>query len=229
MSNQSKAYKLFAFDIDGVLLESVEAHYLSFKDALYDVIGFTLSREENEPMSAMSTKQKLKYLEDANRIQPLSEVQHKEITRLKFEYMFRYTSLFELNPEVRSMFEYVKSKDIKICLVSNARKEYVKLVINIVNSSDLIDYHFGNDQGLKPKPYPDMYQAAMRACDAEPESTLIFEDSEVGLQAAYSSGANVFKVENHLQVTRELLIEILEHDVFSALHTPNQTTINSIS
>ena len=44
------------------------------------------------------------------------------------------------------------------------------------------------------KPAPEIYLKAMDILKVSPEETLIFEDSEVGLQAAESSHANYMKI-----------------------------------
>ena len=44
------------------------------------------------------------------------------------------------------------------------------------------------------KPAPDCFLEAMRREGCTPRETLIFEDSEIGLEAARRSGAGYFKV-----------------------------------
>lgn len=48
------------------------------------------------------------------------------------------------------------------------------------------------------KPAPDGYLAAAKALDVSPEECIAFEDSPVGLSAAYAAGAQVFSVGSHL-------------------------------
>ena len=44
------------------------------------------------------------------------------------------------------------------------------------------------------KPAPDCFLEAMRREGCTPQETLIFEDSEIGLEAARRSGASYFRV-----------------------------------
>ena len=44
------------------------------------------------------------------------------------------------------------------------------------------------------KPSPEIYDKTMAELQVQPSDTLIFEDSEVGLQAAKASGAYFIKI-----------------------------------
>ena len=46
----------------------------------------------------------------------------------------------------------------------------------------------------KPKPAPDLYLLAAADMHAKPENCLVFEDSDVGVQAAIAAGMQVIKV-----------------------------------
>jgi len=45
------------------------------------------------------------------------------------------------------------------------------------------------------KPDPACYLAAMRTCGAKPEECVVFEDSEIGVQAGIAAGAAVYRIE----------------------------------
>ena len=51
-----------------------------------------------------------------------------------------------------------------------------------------------SDDVERSKPAPDCFLKAMAIEGVTPAETLIFEDSEIGLQAAAASGAAYFKV-----------------------------------
>jgi HAD superfamily hydrolase (TIGR01509 family) len=44
------------------------------------------------------------------------------------------------------------------------------------------------------KPSPEIYMKTMDILNVEPQETLIFEDSDIGIQAAKASGASVMKI-----------------------------------
>ena len=47
---------------------------------------------------------------------------------------------------------------------------------------------------LNVKPDPEGFLLAMKQYGAAPKDTVIFEDSDVGIEAAYATGASVFRV-----------------------------------
>lgn len=59
---------------------------------------------------------------------------------------------------------------------------------------DGFDGILSSDDVERSKPAPDCFLKAMRMVGVEPSETLIFEDSEIGLQAAEATGASFIKV-----------------------------------
>ena len=55
--------------------------------------------------------------------------------------------------------------------------------------SDGIDGVISGDDVTRPKPNPDCFLEAMHREGVKPEESIIFEDSEVGVEAARRSGA----------------------------------------
>ena len=60
---------------------------------------------------------------------------------------------------------------------------------------------------MEPKPDPYMYVSAMKKFNVSPEKTLIFEDSEIGKQAAYASGAHVYEVKSYDELSESILFK----------------------
>ena len=78
--------------------------------------------------------------------------------------------------------------------IDNKDEQTVRILnyYHLVQEFDLILTH---DDIVKSKPNPEGYIKAMSYFDAKPSECLIFEDSEIGLQAARSTEAMVFAVE----------------------------------
>jgi HAD superfamily hydrolase (TIGR01509 family) len=58
-----------------------------------------------------------------------------------------------------------------------------------LNIEDGIDGIISGDDVINPKPHPDCFLEAMRRVGVTPAESIIFEDSEVGIEAARRSGA----------------------------------------
>lgn len=182
--------KLIAFDVDGVLVSSEDVHYYSFKDALAS-LNIAYDRAINSIIKDFSTDQKLDYLQKFYDF----EFDRATIKHLKFELINKYRSMLALNPHVKATISELAENHF-IALVSNARTKYVSQIAELLDITSSVDVFIGNDLGVPPKPSPAMYEFAMSYVGVTKENTIIFEDSEIGLAAAYSSGANVFHVKS---------------------------------
>jgi len=195
--------KLCIFDVDGVLVNSRELHYPATAAALADY-GCMYNREEDEMFGTIPTRQKLHRLAEYNRI---SSDDLDDIWQLKDEYARAYfDDTILINENIKELFEELKSRDMWIALGSNARYSFLEKVIVALDVEGLVD-HIASAQGMKPKPDPYMYISAMEKFEVAPEMTLIFEDSGVGKQAAYSSGAWVYEVKSYNELSINILNE----------------------
>lgn len=82
----------------------------------------------------------------------------------------------------------------KTAIASTARYENLINVINYLKLQDYFDLILSGIDIENSKPHPDIYLKAMNELNVNPHETLIFEDSEIGLQAAEKSGANYIKI-----------------------------------
>ena len=190
--------KLCVFDVDGVLVNSRALHFPATQLALADY-GCIYSRDEDEAFGTIPTRQKLHLLAEYNRI---NSDDLDDILELKDHYA---CELFEdnivINTEIKPIFSLLKDADINIALASNARYSFLNKVIDKLDVGEYVDLVL-SAQSVTPKPSPEIYLQAMDHFDVSPKDTLIFEDSEVGKQAAYASGAFVYEVSSFDQLTR---------------------------
>jgi beta-phosphoglucomutase len=190
--------KLCVFDVDGVLVNSRLLHYPATMLALKDY-GYLYTREEDENFGTIPTRQKLNLLAEQGKI---NKDAIDFIWDLKDEYA---CELFEknivVNNEIRPLFKNLKENNLKIALASNARYSFLDKVVSKLKVEEYVDLIL-SAQSVTPKPDPEIYFSAMKYFNVLPENTLIFEDSEVGKQAAYASGAFVYEVSSFDQLTR---------------------------
>ena len=77
--------------------------------------------------------------------------------RRKFELLIANFDKTKINQDAFKIFKFLKSKGVKIALVSNARSQYIRFIIDLLGIKGLLDLFVSNDQHLKPKPSPEMY------------------------------------------------------------------------
>ena len=81
----------------------------------------------------------------------------------------------------------------KKLICSNSPKERIIRGLEKVRLHKFFNYKeiFSFDMVEKPKPYPDVYQAAVEVSGIEPKYTIIIEDSVVGVQAGVAANMRV--------------------------------------
>lgn len=195
--------KLCIFDVDGVLVNTRELHYPATAAALAEY-GCGYSRQEDEDFGTIPTRQKLNHLVESGRIN-IEDVDN--IWDLKDDYACVYfEDAIKLNVNIKSLFEELRYRDIYVALASNARYSFLEKVVSALDINHLVN-DIVSAQGMIPKPNPYMYIKEMYTFGVGPESTLIFEDSEVGRQAAYASGAWVYEVKSFDELSTDILNE----------------------
>ena len=203
--------KAFIFDIDGVLVDSEYQNYISLRDALKEVLGIDFTFEEDLELGPIPTYKKLEYIKHYHSID-IDKKKFDLLMRRKFELLIANFDRSKINQDAFKIFQFLKSKDVKLALVSNARSQYIRFIIDLLGIKGLLDLFVSNDQHLKPKPSPEMYSFAMSKLGVNPNETIIFEDSDIGLEAAYGSKAKVFEVRSFGQLTLELVERLYAED-----------------
>ena len=84
--------------------------------------------------------------------------------------------------------------EYKICLVTTASKKNTMEILEYTNKKELFDLIITADDINKPKPDPEGFNKAINYYKADAKDVIIFEDSNVGVEAATKTGASVFVV-----------------------------------
>ena len=100
-------------------------------------------------------------------------------------------------------------KDIRVAIASNSIRDTVSKAIESLDINQYVEFYLGNEDVDKPKPSPNIYNKALTMLNINPNEALILEDNKNGLKAAYSSGANVLKIDevsdtNHINVFNKI-------------------------
>lgn len=191
--------KCILYDLDGVLVDACEWHRLSLNKALQSISNIELTTEEHETtFNGLPTKKKLDLLIKQNRIKPED---YSSIWQAKQNYTKEIiSSTAKIDQDKIKLHQYVKEQGIKIACITNSITETASLMLEATGQLPFIDLLISNEQVKQPKPHGEGYIRGMIFFNSMPETTLIVEDSEVGLKAARSTGANIWQVKNSYDV-----------------------------
>uniref|UniRef100_A0A6C0D058 Nucleotidyl transferase domain-containing protein n=1 Tax=viral metagenome TaxID=1070528 RepID=A0A6C0D058_9ZZZZ len=199
--------KVIVFDLDGVLVESKEIHYIALNNAISSIAGdqFIIKRNEHEMIyDGLSTNQKLNILSQQKGL--LHEL-HKKIWNLKQDITLELckTDISE-DKNIILTLTTLKSLGFAISVASNCIRASVIVLLQSIGIFDLIDAFFSNEDVIEPKPAPDIYIKAANAFGVSPTSIIVIEDSTKGFEAATRARANLIKVDGPHEITCEYLI-----------------------
>jgi beta-phosphoglucomutase len=173
------------FDLDGVLTDTSEFHYLSWQ-RLADEEGLPFDRQANEALRGVSRRDSLLLILDDR---PASEEQIQEMMARKNGY---YQELIEgvtpsnLLPGALPLLEELRAAGIKVAIGSASKN--ARTVIERLGIPDLVDGLSDGYSVERQKPAPDLFMHAASQLGLPPEQCLVVEDAASGVEAALAAG-----------------------------------------
>ena len=177
--------RAFLFDLDGVITDTAEFHYLSWKRLCEEeTIPFT--REDNEQLRGVSRRESL------NRIlkgRPIDEAVAQAWMDRKQGYYLQYLDTLapkDALPGVRDLLIEAKGLGIKLAVASASKN--AKPALEKLNVIDLFDGIGDGYSVVHTKPAPDLFIWTAGRLDVTPTQGIVFEDAEAGIDAALKGG-----------------------------------------
>jgi beta-phosphoglucomutase-like phosphatase (HAD superfamily) len=197
--------KAILYDLDGVLVNACEWHYLALNNALLQVAGkrALISRTEHETVfNGLPTKRKLDILIQQGR---LRDSDWKAIWELKQSLTLSTIGQHaEMDAEKVELHQENRAAGIVSACVTNSIEQTATLMLERTGQLPFMEFLISNEMVRKAKPHAEGYIRAMIRLNVMPEHTLIVEDSEKGQQAAEASGAHVLMVAGPHEVARRV-------------------------
>ncbi|MFC5407370.1 HAD family hydrolase [Cohnella soli] len=185
--------KAILFDMDGVLLDSRELHFMALNRALHEICGMEISLSEHlSTYDGIPTIVKLKMLEIEK---GLPADLHGIIIEKKQHYTVELlTRCCHPNHSHIMMLERLRNEGFELGLCSNSVKQTVELAMRHLGMRACFNFLLSNEDVDNPKPHPEIYQKAFKLLGRQPTECLIVEDSDKGREAAEKSGAHLLMV-----------------------------------
>lgn len=174
--------KAILFDLDGVLTNTSEHHYLAWKH-LADDEHIPFTKTDNDALRGVSRRQSLELLLKGKIV---SEEHAQEMMERKNGY---YVALIKdmtpdhLSPGVLSLLRFLRSKHIRVAVVSSSKN--AQTVVEKIGLQSSIDTLIDGSRVQKPKPEPDLFLLAAKELAVSPYDCVVVEDAEAGVEAAH--------------------------------------------
>ena len=181
-------FKAYLFDCDGTIADSMPLHYQAWKKALdehncefseqlfYDWGGVAVAdviarlnkmHQLNMPIAEVSDRKESFYLENLPHLQPIPQV-----------------------------VEHITASHgrIPLAVVSGSTRDSVRSSLTALNLLHRFETLVCAGDYKKGKPHPEAFLLAAERLGVAPEFCLVFEDADLGIQAATAAGMASVKV-----------------------------------
>ncbi len=175
----------YIFDLDGVITDTAEYHYLSWQ-RLANEEGIPFSRAENEALRGVPRRESLMRLLKG-RVYPEAKLQ--EMTERKNRYYQEYVTRIgprDLLPGAKELLEEICTSGFKTAIGSASKN--AQTVISRLGIDDLIDAVSDGYSVVRQKPDPDLFVHAAGQVHLPVDECVVFEDAAAGVQAAKTGG-----------------------------------------
>ena len=182
------SFKAYLFDCDGTIADSMPLHYRAWKQALEEW-NCEFDEELFYAWGGMPVAEIIATLNQRHGLSmPVEAVAHRK-EKLYFQL------LPELKP-VPDVLEHIEAKPrgIPFAVVSGSTRESVTASLVSLNLLDRFDAMVCAGDYEKSKPDPEAFLLAAARLGVAPEDCLVFEDTEMGIQAAQAAGMAAVKV-----------------------------------
>lgn len=172
------------FDLDGVLTDTSEFHYRSWKQ-LADEVGIAFDREANEMLRGLSRRDSLLQLLGRQ----ADEVEIQKMMARKngyYEKFIQHLSPTDLLPGTYELLHELRAAGIKVAIASSSKNAHV--VCQRLGITDKLDAIADGHSVEFHKPAPDVFLHAAKQLSLEPLQCLAIEDATSGVEAALAAG-----------------------------------------
>ena len=200
--------KAILYDLDGVLVDATEWHYESLNNALQEIAGFIIKRNEHiSTFNGIPTIKKLEILKNQGR---LSEDLFDKIWKKKQEKTFEVIeNTASIDPTKIRLHQ--QTTNLKKACVTNSIRESALLMLNKTGQLPFMEFVISNEDVSSPKPSPEGYDLAIQKLELEPNECMIVEDSPKGFEAAHQTKAHVYEVSGYNEVTLDNILKKINY------------------
>ncbi len=178
-------FDAYIFDHDGTLSLSMHVHFDGWIESFRKNGGnFEFTREIAQSYAGVGMHDTVKILNDRFGC----EMDPEQVVLDQENYFFNNIERVKPYHPVVNFAKKCKAEGKPIAVASGGVKETVVMTMNQIGITDLFDVIVTQDDVNNSKPAPDLFLLAAERMNIKPNKCLVFEDSQLGIEAANKAG-----------------------------------------
>lgn len=185
-------YDALIFDMDGTLIDTMPSHAKAW-EKVGELLGYPLTSEAMFELSGSTT---FVIARETMKRANMPEHYFDEVVKLKRQFGME---LIPENATLLPAFEIVKTNLGKkpMAIGTGSHRAMVELLDEKFNLRQYVSVIVDSDDVSNHKPDPETFLKCAEKLGVPAHRCLIFEDADLGVQAALSGGMDVFDVRTH--------------------------------
>ena len=194
--------KALIFDLDGTLSNSLPVHLQTW-NMLGDKYGFEFDPQIIHEMTGRPTIEFARHV--ANRYE-LKETP-EQLVKMKQQWFWDLSHLLEPVKEVMDILK-TYHKRIPVAVGTGASRKSAEVQLNALGIINDFDVIVSADDVTRHKPHPETFLRCAALMNVEPQHCQVFEDGDLGIEAAKDAGMIVTDVRPHINYGDWAIISI---------------------
>jgi HAD superfamily hydrolase (TIGR01509 family) len=182
------SFKAYLFDCDGTIADSMPLHYLAWRTALAEW-NCEFSEDLFYAWGGMSVAEIIATLNEQRGLNMPVET----VSERKEELYFENLSQLRAVPEVMEHIEASHGR-IPFAVVSGSTRQSVTASLQTLKILDRFETMVCAGEYARSKPDPEPFLIAAARLGVAPQDCLVFEDADMGIQAATAAGMASVKI-----------------------------------
>lgn len=211
--------KAILFDLDGLMVDS-EPHSIASWQA---VLAKRNVQFDQAALDSVLGQRVIETAELAIRLFHLPD-RPEDLAQEKAEYQIAHLNgNVTAMPGLHELLDFVDQSGLKKAVASSGLRRYIDAVLTTTGVRDRFSVIISADDVINGKPAPDVFLAAAKKLNVDPENCLVLEDAPFGVQAAKAAGMTCFAVPNAHSHALDLS---LADRILSSLHEVKTTLMS---
>ncbi len=179
--------KAVLFDLDGVLVSTDDQHFAAW-DEIAKQEGVPFDRKDNDRLRGVSRMESLEILlgEKRDRYSPCEKQALAEEKNKRYRELIQKLTRADILPGGTDLLISLRKEGLKLAVGSSSKN--APEILERIGLADAFDVIVSGLDICNSKPDPEVYLLAARKLGAAPETCLVVEDAQAGIDAAEAAG-----------------------------------------